>query len=83
MADKWEHKGGEGRWKEYVNTDTGESSIKEHTLKTIWTSCPKNMCRYELTDAPKRECTCMKCGAMTTFIVGLQSLVDGKIVFLR
>lgn len=79
----WDYKQGEGRWQEHINSETGESSIKEHTLKTVWQSCPKGECYFELTDSPKRECTCNKCGSVRTFIVGLQSLVDGKIVDLR
>lgn len=80
MSDNWEYKAGTGRWQEYVNPETKESSIKEHTLKTVWESCPPKECCWNLTDSPKRELTCMKCGAKTTFIVGLQKLVDGKLI---
>jgi len=84
MSDNnWELKGGTGRWKEYINSETGESSIKEHQLKTVWQSCPKGKCHFELTDSPKRECTCQNCGAITNFILGMQSLVKGKIVTIR
>jgi len=69
-------------WNVYEN-ENGESSLKTHTLKTVWQSCPKDECFYELTDSPKREVTCTKCGSITTFIVGPQALVDGKIVSLR
>jgi len=83
MSDNWEYKGGSGRWKEYVNSDTGESTIKEHKLKTVWQSCPRNECTYELTNPRTRECTCTKCGAITYFVLGMSKLVEGKIVPLR
>lgn len=75
--------GGQGLWQDIENPETGEHSLKQHTLKTIWESCPKGECYFELTDSPKRECTCNKCGSIRTFIVGLQALVDGKITDLR
>lgn len=83
MADDWQYKGGEGRWKEYINPDTGESSIQNHTLKTVWQSCPRGKCIYELTDPSTRECTCITCGAIVYFVVGISKLVDGKLVQLR
>ncbi len=61
----------------------GRSSLTEHELKTVWVSCPPKEHYFELTDSGKRECTCNKCGFITTFIVGLQSLSDGKIINLR
>ena len=83
MPDKWEDKGGTGRWKEYVNSETGESSLKIHKLRTVWQSCPKGECYFILTDSGKRECTCSKCGSIKRFILGMQNLVDGEIVFMR
>lgn len=82
----WELKKGtedNGRWKEYINSDTGESSIKEHKLKTIWISCPPKKCYYELTNPSTRECTCTKCGSIYNFVLGMQILQNGKIVNLR
>jgi len=83
MQDNWKFKGGEGRWKKYINTLTGESTIKEHKLKTVWTSCPRGECYFELTNPGTRECTCRKCGAIQTFVVGISRLIDGKIINLR
>lgn len=83
MSDRWQYKGGEGRWKEYVNSDTGESTIKEHKLKTVWQSCPKGECIFELSDPRTRECTCTKCGSVTYFVLGMSKLLEGKIVNLR
>ena len=72
-----------GLWDVYEN-ENGQSSLKIHTPKLVWQSCPTHRSHYyELTNSPRRECTCTKCGFMTTFIVGLQSLVDGKIVSIR
>jgi hypothetical protein len=83
MSDNWEYKGGDGRWKEYVNTETGESSIKEHHLKTVWISCAPGMCFFEVTNSPKRECTCTKCGAIAYYVVGMQDVQNGKIVSIH
>jgi len=71
-----------GLWNVYEDQD-GNSTLTTHKLKTVWQSCPPGDCYFELTDSPKRECTCNKCGTITTFIVGMQALVDGKIVNLR
>jgi len=71
-----------GLWNVYEN-ENGESSLRVHTPKLIWQSCKPTEHYYELTDSPKRELTCTKCGSHTTFIVGLQALIDGKIVSLR
>ncbi len=84
MPDKdWKHESGEGRWKDYVNPNTGEHSVKEHHLKTVWQSCPRGKCVYELTNPQTRECTCTTCGSVVTFVVGISKLVDGKLVHLR
>lgn len=83
MQDNWEHVRGTGLWAEYVNKQTGESSLKEHTLKTVWTSCPAGDCYFELVDSGRRECVCNKCGSIKTFVVGISKLVDGKIIPVR
>lgn len=64
-------------WDVYEN-EKGESTLKEHTLKTVWTSCKENEHYFEITDSPKREATCNKCGFITYFIVGIDELKDGK-----
>lgn len=72
-----------GLWNVYEN-ESGESSLRIHTPKLVWQSCPTlDECYFEITDSPKRELTCTKCGRHTTFIVGLQALIKGKIVSLR
>lgn len=67
-----------GRWNDYVNDQTGEHSVKEHKLKTIWKSCRPNGHHYELSG--NREVTCEKCGYVKPFVLGLEKLVDGKLV---
>lgn len=78
----WKFKGGEGRWKEYVNEDTGESSIKEHKPKLVWKSCAKDQCYFEWLDIPKREVKCRKCGKIRSIVIGMQELKDGQIKHL-
>ena len=67
-----------GRWNEFKNTETGESSIKEHKLKVVWKSCKENDHFWEVTG--NREVTCTKCGIGRTFILGLDKIVDGRLV---
>lgn len=64
-------------WDVYEN-EKGESTLTEHKLKTVWTSCKPGECYFEITDSPKREATCNKCGFIVTFIVGIDVLKDGK-----
>lgn len=74
----WNYKGGQGIWKEYVNSETGESSIKELKTKRI-----KRLCKvhhFEISNANKREVTCQKCGQTANYILGFHKIVDGKIV---
>lgn len=67
----------QGIWNEYVDDVTGESSIKEHTPKTVWQSCPEEDHYWELQD---RTAVCKKCGAKLKIIIGLQKIIDGKII---
>ena len=78
----WEQHGEDrGRWTEYIDTQTGESSIKEHKLKVVWKSCKPDKHSFELSG--NREVTCKKCGYMREFVLGLEKLQDGKIVRLK
>lgn len=69
-------------WNVYEN-ELGQSSLKIHEPKVIWQSCENNDHYFELTNSGRRECTCKHCKVITTFIVGLQQLVDGKIINIR
>lgn len=67
-----------GLWNEYINDVTGESSIKEHKPKIIWKGCKPEDHYWEMTG--NREITCKHCHQKSTFIVGLQKIVDGEII---
>ena len=76
----WGQKGEDkGLWTERVNTATGESSIKLHKPKVVWRSC-KNFGEHFFEATANREWTCKHCQFIFTPIVGIHSLVDGKIV---
>lgn len=79
----WEktHEEDRGRWNEYKNSETGESSIKEHQLKVVWKGCKGGNHLFEISG--NREATCTKCGYIKEFILGLEKLVDGKFVPLE
>jgi hypothetical protein len=66
-----------GLWNVYEN-ERGESTLRIHTPRTVWESCPKDEHYFEITNSPKREATCNKCGYITTFVVGMDFLKDGK-----
>lgn len=71
---------GEGRWKERVNTETGESSIKEHILKVVKEWCAPKDHHFVLENPRSRTVVCNKCQYEAKFILGMQSLVDGKLI---
>jgi hypothetical protein len=78
----WQQKGPDKKiWTEYVNDDTGESSIKDHTLKVVKQWCAKDTHNYKITDASKRIAVCTKCDHETTFIVG-KDTIEGNFVVI-
>lgn len=77
---EWEYKDGSGLWQEYVNKQTGESSLKEHKLKVVTKWCHQKKCIWRHSDEDYRTLVCKKCGRERPFVVGLHKLVKGKIV---
>lgn len=76
----WELKGGQGIWEELVNSDTGESSIRTHDLKTIRVFCKPEDHYFVPVTPESRECICSKCGQGAYYVLGAQFIVNGKIV---
>lgn len=74
----WKFKGGSGIWKEYVNSETNESSIKEIKTKVIKRFCKNH--HFEISSANKREITCTECGLVSNYILGFHEIIDGKLV---
>ena len=74
----WEHESGTGLWKDLVNKKTGEHSVKEIKLRTIWKSCPRGECDFERIGS--REVKCKKCGKTQFYVLGKERLVDGKLI---
>lgn len=56
----------------------GNSSLQDHHLKVVWTSCKPEDHYFELTG--NREVTCKKCGFSQSFILGMTVLRDGKLI---
>jgi hypothetical protein len=80
LTNMWEQKGDDkGIWTEYVNSETGESSIKEHKPKVIWKSC-KSFDLHDFKWTGNRELTCSKCGFIFMPIIGIHTVKDGKII---
>lgn len=75
----WEQKTNEGRWSEYVNTDTGESSIKTHKIKPVKQWCDKKHHDYVIVHMRKRLAECSKCGQELRFIVGKHRIVGDRV----
>lgn len=78
MADL-QYKGGTGLWTEWVDPDTGKSSLEEHELKTVWESCANNNHYFEVPSPTIREAVCAKCGFIKFFVLGFHSVKDGQI----
>jgi hypothetical protein len=75
----WEKTGGSGLWAEYENDETGEKSIKQHTLKVVKQWCPQGQHIYRVHNMGKRLAVCDKCGQEYTFIVGRDE-IDGGLI---
>jgi hypothetical protein len=75
----WEQVGeNQGRWTEFKDSETGESSIKEYKLKVVWRSCKPDDHVFELSG--NREVTCTKCKMIKPFVLGQEVLKDGKLI---
>lgn len=74
----WEHKSGTGRWKDFVNQETGEHSVKEHELKLVKKWCAVH--RFGDQIPQNRELECLDCGQDVRFILGYHKLENGRIV---
>lgn len=79
----WEQKGEDkGRWTEYINPNTGESSLKTHKPKLVKQWCPKGTHDYLISNIPKRIAECTKCQHEIRFRVGIDH-IDGNKVTVR
>jgi len=66
-----------GRWADYKNTVTGEHSVKTHKPIKVWESCTNH---YFVEEGQTRMVKCNKCGYGKRYVLGIQKLVDGKLV---
>lgn len=66
-------------WRETINPVTGESSLKTHEAKLIWTGCIPGECIVKKTDNP-RDVVCEKCGQHYNFIIGFHEIKNGKLI---
>ena len=76
---EWEYKSGNGVWTEYVNTKTGESTLKVHQMRKVsnWDECDHYYDLHE--DGVSIQCD--KCGKGGRIVWGTMFLKDGKIVY--
>ena len=65
-------------WKDTINPQSGEHSIKEITPKVVKTYCSDDDHFFELT--PQHTVECKKCGLGRHFVLGRMKIIDGKIV---
>lgn len=71
---------GEGRWKDVINTATGEHSVKEHHLKLVKKWCRPDEHNYTETNPTTHEIVCTICGHETRYVLGICRLVEGKLL---
>ena len=83
MANNWKYKGNSTRpgnplWDEYINEDTGESTMKEYHLKK---SSHFDKCHHywKLIDS-LGNVQCGKCGLGKRIVWGIEFVKNGKIV---
>ena len=77
------HGGGEGRWKDWINPETGEHSVKNHELKVVQTWCEPDKHYYEHISPSSRQVICKHCKQETYYVLGPYQLIDGKIVAVK
>lgn len=75
-----EYKGGQGLWREYVDTNTGESTIQYHKTKPINHVCSDGEHIFELDNPKSRYIVCRKCGLGLVLNIAYYKLQDGKLV---
>lgn len=71
-----------GLWTERKDPITGKSSIEEHTPKLVQEWCPPDKHYFVMDDPRSRIIVCKHCKYEAKFVLGMQKLVDGKIVEL-
>lgn len=69
-----------GLWTERINPITGESSLREHTPKVIKEWCLPDEHYFVMKDPRDRILICDKCKYEAKFVLGMQKLIDGKLV---
>jgi dissimilatory sulfite reductase (desulfoviridin) alpha/beta subunit len=75
----WKAKSGSGLWTEYVNDQTGESSIGEHEPRVVKKWCPKGTHDFRIVDIKKRLAKCIKCDQEVNFVVGKDKIDGDKV----
>lgn len=78
---KWVEKGGSGLWREHVNSQTGESSIRDHKLKKVGEWCDPEKHLYDGSVPQDRQITCIVCGQTRTFVLGFHDFNDGRLTY--
>lgn len=76
---KWKYKEGKGIWKNYVNEDTGEQTIKRYTPRKItkFDECEEHF--FGRVDSYGNT-QCKHCGFGQKIVWGKQLIEEGKIV---
>lgn len=68
-------------WNNEKNPETGEQSLTENIVpRHLSTFCKQGEHYFELENPRSRNVVCTKCGQGAMFVLGMQKLVDGKIV---
>lgn len=65
-------------WIEEKHPITGESSLKEHTVRVVQTWCRPEKHYFDQSE-DVRLATCTKCGYSTPFVIGYHKILDGKL----
>jgi hypothetical protein len=86
MENKWKFKGNTTNpskpiWNEYVNTETGESTLQEHKPVNIMSAvgCDHHFERIDTSG----NIQCRSCKVGMRIIAGLHELENGKVINLK
>jgi hypothetical protein len=64
-------------WEETIKPD-GTSSLQTHEVKVVRNECRPEDHRFEIPTGTG-DIPCVKCGALTRYILGLHKITNGKI----
>lgn len=70
----------QGLWNDTIDPNTGKHSLETHELKLIAKYCKQENHYWEVKSPSSRELKCKECGMESHYVLGLQQLINGKVI---